>query len=44
MMFDFSALLLTLRLILESCIKNDNFYLKNHEDKFDERFIWMMDF
>jgi hypothetical protein len=40
MMFNvwFSDFILIFKLILESDIKNENFYLKNYEDNFDERY------
>jgi hypothetical protein len=28
--------------MLESDIKNDDFYLKNHENNFDERYYFMI--
>jgi hypothetical protein len=37
MMFDFLNFF-NFKLMLESSIKNNNFYLKNHKDNFDEKY------
>jgi hypothetical protein len=37
-MFDFSNFILTFKLMSESDIKNENFYLKNQKNNFYERY------
>jgi hypothetical protein len=38
MMLDFYNFILTFKLMLESKIKNNNFYLKNFKDNFEEKY------